>query len=60
MNRTLAKAAIDRAFSGLRNNNDLAHDNSVMNFEESLLSFNCIGESIRIVREIEAYRSKSP
>jgi len=59
MNRTLAKATIERAFGGLRNIKDLAH-NSITNFEESLLSFNCIDESIRIVREIEAYRFKPP
>ena len=41
------------AFNDVRNNKSLAHDNPILNYEESLLIFNHVAASIRFIREIE-------
>jgi|GEM_PF-5274419 len=42
------------AFSGVRNNKSAAHDNPILNDEESLLLFNHVASSIRFIKSIEA------
>ena len=41
------------SFNGVRNNKSLAHDNPVLNYEESLLIFNNISSLIRFVDSVE-------
>jgi hypothetical protein len=41
------------AFNDVRNNQSLAHDNPVLNYEESLLIFNHVAASIRFIRALE-------
>lgn len=41
------------AFNDVRNNQSLAHDNPILNYEEALLIFNHVASSIRFVRSIE-------
>lgn len=42
------------AFNDVRNNQSLAHDNPILNYDESLLIFNHIASSIRFINSIEA------
>lgn len=42
------------AFNEVRNNRSLAHDNPILNYEESLLIFNHVAASIRFIRSLEA------
>jgi hypothetical protein len=42
------------AFNDVRNNQSLAHDNRILNYEESILIFNHVASSIRFLRSIEA------
>lgn len=41
------------AFNDVRNNQSLAHDNPVLNYEEALLIFNHVAGSVRFLRSIE-------
>jgi hypothetical protein len=41
------------AFNDVRNNRSLAHDNPILNYEESLLIFNHVAASIRFIRALE-------
>lgn len=42
------------AFNDVRNNRSLAHDNPILNYEESLLIFNHVAASIRFIKKLEA------
>lgn len=42
------------AFNDVRNNKSLAHDNPILNYEESLLIFNHVAASIRFIKSLEA------
>jgi hypothetical protein len=42
------------AFNDVRNHKSLAHDNPILNYEESLLIFNHIAASVRFVKLLEA------
>jgi len=42
------------AFNKVRNEKSFAHDNALLNFEESLLIFNHVCASIRFIRSLEA------
>lgn len=42
------------AFNDVRNNKSLAHDNPILNYEESLLIFNHVASSIRFMKSLEA------
>ena len=42
------------AFNDVRNNQSLAHDNPILNYEEALLIFNHVASSIRVLRSLEA------
>lgn len=46
------------AFSHVRNNQSFAHDNTLLNYEESLLIYNHICASIRFIQSIEASLDK--
>lgn len=41
------------AFNDVRNNKSLAHDNPILNHEESLLIFNHVAASIRFIKSLE-------
>ena len=41
------------AFNKVRNNQSLAHDNPILNYEEALLIFNHVAASMRFLRSIE-------
>ena len=42
------------AFNDVRNNRSLAHDNTMLQYDEALLIFNHVASSIRFLRSIEA------
>lgn len=42
------------AFNDVRNNKSLAHDNPILNYDESLLIFNHVASSIRFIKSLEA------
>lgn len=42
------------AFNWVRNDKSLAHDNTLLNYDESLLIFNYVCSSIRFIRALEA------
>lgn len=56
MTERILKSSISvlEAFSDVRNNKSLAHDNPILNYEESLLIFNHVASSIRFIKSIEA------
>jgi hypothetical protein len=41
------------AFNDVRNNQSLAHDNPILNYEEALLIFNHVAASVRFLRSVE-------
>lgn len=55
MTERILKSSISvlEAFNHVRNNKSLAHDNPILNYEESLLIFNHIAASIRFIRALE-------
>ena len=56
MTERILKSSISvlEAFSDVRNNKSLAHDNPILNYEESLLIFNHVASSIRFIKSIKA------
>jgi hypothetical protein len=55
MTERILKSSISvlEAFNDVRNNKSLAHDNPILNYEESLLIFNHVAASIRFIRSLE-------
>lgn len=55
MTERILKSSISvlEAFSDVRNNKSLAHDNPILNYEESLLIFNHVAASIRFIKALE-------
>lgn len=51
----ILKSAISvlEAFNDVRNNQSLAHDNPILNHDESLLIFNHVASSVRFIRTLE-------
>lgn len=49
-----ASISVLEAFNDVRNNKSLAHDNPILNYEESLLIFNHVAASIRFIKKLEA------
>ncbi|WP_143306596.1 abortive infection family protein [Chitinophaga vietnamensis] len=47
------------AFNDIRNNRSLAHDNQLLNYDESLLIVNTIANAIKFIQKIEGNLSKS-
>ncbi|MCM2558243.1 abortive infection family protein [Alcaligenes faecalis] len=56
MTERILKSSISvlEAFNDVRNNKSLAHDNPILNYEESLLIFNNVAASIRFIKSLEA------
>lgn len=46
--------AVLDAFNDVRNNRSLAHDNAILNRDESMLIFNHVAATIRFLRDLEA------
>lgn len=42
------------AFNDVRNNKSLAHDNDIINYDESILIFNSISNSIKFIESVES------
>lgn len=61
MSERILKSSISvlEAFNEVRNEQSLAHDNSILNYDESLLIFNHVCSSIRFIASLEA-RSEAP
>jgi len=55
MTERILKSTISvfESFNGVRNNQSLAHDNAMLNYEESLLIFNYVASTIRFVMKLE-------
>ncbi len=55
MTARILKSAISvlEAFNDVRNNQSLAHDNPILNYDESLLIFNHAATSVRFIRALE-------
>ena len=56
MTARILKSSISvlEAFNSVRNNKSLAHDNPILNYEESLLIFNHVAASIRFMKALES------
>jgi hypothetical protein len=56
MTERILKSSISvlEAFNDVRNNKSLAHDNPMLNYEESLLIFNHVAATIRFIKSVEA------
>jgi hypothetical protein len=57
MTSRILKSSIStmEAFNSVRNDSSLAHDNPMLNYEESLLIFNHVCSAIRFIRALEAH-----
>lgn len=55
MSERILKSSISvlESFNDVRNNKSLAHDNPILNYEESLLIFNHVAGSIRFIKALE-------
>jgi hypothetical protein len=62
MTERILKSSISvlEAFNDVRNNKSLAHDNPILNYEESLLIFNHVAASIRFIKSLEAKIKTKP
>lgn len=56
MTERILKSSISvlEAFNEVRNHKSLAHDNPILNYEESLLIFNHVAASVRFIKALEA------
>lgn len=56
MTERILKSSISvlEAFNDVRNNKSLAHDNPILNYEESLLIFNHVAASIRFIKSLDS------
>lgn len=56
MTERILKSSIStlEAFNDVRNNQSLAHDNPVLNYDEALLIYNHVAISVRFLRNLEA------
>ncbi|MCY1385081.1 hypothetical protein D9M69_734170 [compost metagenome] len=56
MTERIVKSSISvlESFNDVRNNKSLAHDNPLLNYEESLLIFNHVASSIRFIKALES------
>jgi len=55
MTERILKSSISvlEAFNDVRNHKSLAHDNPILNYEESLLIFNHVAASVRFIKSLE-------
>jgi Abortive infection C-terminus len=49
-----SSTSVLEAFSDVRDNKSLAHNDPILNYEKSLLIFNHVASSIRLIKSIEA------
>jgi hypothetical protein len=56
MTERILKGSISllEAFNDVRNNQSFAHDNTILNYNESVLIFNNVASAIRFLQSIEA------
>jgi len=56
MTERILKSSIStmEAFNRVRNEESLAHDNPMLNYDESLLIFNHVCSAVRFIRALEA------
>jgi Abortive infection C-terminus len=56
MTARILKSSIStlEAFNDVRNNQSLAHDNPILNYDEALLIYNHVASSVRFLRSLEA------
>jgi hypothetical protein len=61
MTERILKSSISilEAFNDVRNNQSLAHDNPILNYDEALLIFNHVASSVRFLRSLDR-RIKGP
>ena len=61
MTERILKTSISilEAFNDVRNNQSFAHDNTILNYNESILIFNYVANAIRFLQSIEAGKSES-
>jgi len=61
MSEKILKYSINilEAFNDVRNNKSLAHDNSILNYDESILIFNNILNSIKFIQKIESRNNEA-
>ena len=55
MTERILKSSIStlESFNSVRNNQSLAHDNPILNYDEALLIFNHIASSVRFIKALE-------
>ena len=61
MTERILKSSISimESFNKVRNDRSFAHDNPVLNYNESILIFNNVASSIRFIQSIEGNETKS-
>ena len=61
MTKRILKSCIStlEAFNHVRNNQSFAHDNSLLNYDESLLIYNHVCSAVRFIESIESHEPKS-
>lgn len=61
MTERILKASISimEAFNDVRNNQSFAHDNSILNYDESILIFNNVASAIKFLQSIEADKAET-
>jgi hypothetical protein len=62
MSEKILKYSINviEAFNDIRNNKSLAHDNSILNYDESILIFNNVTNLIKFIQNIENRNKTTP
>lgn len=60
MTERILKSSISvlEAFNGVRNNQSFAHDNEILNYNESILIFNNVSNVIRFLETVEKVKTK--
>jgi hypothetical protein len=61
MTERILKSSISilEAFNDVRNNQSLAHDNPILNYNESILIFNNVSSAIKFIESIEQFRENN-
>jgi hypothetical protein len=62
MTERILKSSIStlEAFNDVRNNRSLAHDNAILNYDESLLIFSHIANTVRFLKALEDRATQAP
>lgn len=61
MTERILKSSISimESFNKVRNDQSFAHDNPILNYNESILIFNSVASSIKFIQSIEGYETKN-